>query len=260
MSRPRTLAPALGLAILWLGPACPQTTQPAPTLQPAETPPPTHDKRVVADTSDYYPAERGGPTPPPLESTPGTGRPDETNGVCRLFAPELQDPECCERALGFDVATVKQACGLQLYLGESFQATCGYYFLPAATAEGVSHTWFRLSTLPGATPRAAATEHDLYTRHISKDPSFTSTPVPGIPGAYWGGQDDLHWAFLPGWSAVRQFTWQDGRCSDEGIVAILKQLVDTPEIPAGTPRTARIPGGPATPATPAPLPPAPAPG
>ena len=41
---------------------------------------------------------------------------------------------------------------------------------------------------------------------------------------------------------VRQFTWQDGACSDEGIREILERLVDAPEIPAGTPRTSLIPG------------------
>jgi hypothetical protein len=255
MPRLRTLAPALAaLAAVVALPAltaCPQATQPSPVPQAAPAPPPVDDKRVVADSEDYYPADRGAPTPESPPPVPGSGRPDETNGKCRLFAPELPDPECCERDLGFDVAMVKRACGLKLYLGESFHATCGYHFLPDVTAQGVAPKWFRLSTLKGKTPKDAAAEHDEYTRRLSRDPTFTSVPVPGIEGAYWSAQDDLHWAFLPGWSVVRQFTWQDGACSDEGIREVIAQLVKTPEVPAGTPRAAMIPGAPPTPATPA---------
>lgn len=222
--------------------ACPQASEPAPDAPSDAAPPSPDDKRIVADTADYYVAENGVPNPTPEPAVPGRGKPDETNGVCRLYAPELPDPTCCERQLGFDVDTVKRACGLRLYLGESFHATCGYHFLPDATATGTPATWFRLSTVRGADAREAAESHDLYTRQLSRDPNFRSVPIPGIDGAYWSEQDDLHWAFLPGWSVVRQFTWQDGACSDEGIREILERLVDAPEIPAGTPRTSLIPG------------------
>jgi len=230
---------------------CPQATQPTPTHQtPALSP--IDDKRVVADSEDYYPADRGTPSEPPTPAAPGSGLPDDTNGKCRLFAPELPNPECCARELGFNVATVKRACKLKLYLGESFHATCGYYFLPDVTAQGVEAKWFRLSSAKGATPQEAAALHDEYTRKVSRDPDFTSAPVPGIPGAFWSTQDDLHWAFLPGWPAVRQFTWQSDACSDEGILEVIQQLIDTPEVPAGSPRTSVIPGAPPPPtATPA---------
>jgi len=240
---------ALALPLLGLL-GCTQATQPAPTQQTPATPL-IEDKRVVADSEDYYPADRGAPNPPSTPAAPGSGLPDDTNGKCRLFAPELPDPECCARELGFDVAAVKRACGLKLYLGESFHATCGYYFLPDVTAQGVEAKWFRLSNAKGATPQEAAATHDEYTRKVSRDPGFTSVPVPGIPGAFWSTQDDLHWAFLPGWSVVRQFTWQSDGCSEEGIRDVLQQLITTPEIPAGSPRTSVIPGAPPAPAIPA---------
>ncbi len=250
---PRIFAPVL---IALLGPltACPQTTQTEADAPNPDAPPSPADKRVVADTADYYAAEDA-PTPAPATvpppSSPGTGRPDETNGKCRLFAPELPDPQCCERQLGFDVEVVKRACGLKLYLGESFHATCGYHFLPDATRTGAPATWFRLSTVAGASPREAAEAHDTYTRKLMKDPSFTSVPMPGVTGVYWSEQDDLNWAFLPGWSVVRQFTWQDGGCSEEGIREILEHLVDAPEVPSGAPRPSLVPGGPPTPTAPA---------
>jgi hypothetical protein len=247
----RHLVPALAAGLLAGLTACPQASEPAPEAPRREDPPNPDDKRIVADTSDFYVAANGVPNPAPEPATRGTGKPDETNGSCRLFAPELQDPECCERQLGFDVEVVKQACGLRLYLGESFHATCGYYFLPDATTTGTPATWFRLSVARGADAREAAESHDRYTRQLSRDPDFRSLPIPGIAGAYWSEQDGLHWAFLPGWSQVRQFTWQAGACSDEGIREILERLVDAPEIPAGTPRTSLVPGrGPAPAAAP----------
>jgi len=240
LPRPRT---AVLLALLGPLPACPQATEPGPTRVSAERPPAADDPRVINDTGDYYAAGpgRSSPTPAPTAVSPGTGRPDETNGKCRLYAPELPDPECCERQLGFDVETVKAACGLKLYLGESFHATCGFYFLADAKATGLPATWFRLSSVHGASPRDAADAHDEYTRKLSRDPEFRSVPVPGVEGAFWSQQDDLHWAFLPGWSVVRQFTWQEGSCSEEGIKQILTALVAAPEIAAGTGRTALIP-------------------
>lgn len=238
---------AAGLALV--GPlfGCPQTTAPGPTPVAAKGPPAADDPRVINETGDFYAANpeadpaRATPTAPPPATSPGTGRPDETNGKCRLYAPEMPDPGCCERQLGFDVDTVKRACGLKLYLGESFHATCGFYFLTDATATGAAPTWFRLSTVRGATPRESADEHDEYTRKLWRDPEFRSEPIPGLAGAYWSQKEDLHWAFLPGWSTVRQFTWQDGSCSDEGIRQILAALVAAPEIAAGTGRLALIP-------------------
>jgi len=242
--------PRLRIAVILalLGPltaalaACPQATGPAPTK--VERPPAVvDDPRAVNATGDFYAAsDRGTPvSPPPLPASPGTGRPDETNGKCRLYAPELADPECCEHQLGFDVETVKRACGLKLYLGESFQGSCGFYFLPDSVAAGAPARWFRLSTLQGDTPRHAAEEHEAYTRKVTSDASFSTRPIPGIEGAYWSERDGLHWAFLPGWSPVRQFTWHDDSCSPEGVLELIRALVAAPEIAAGTGRVDLIP-------------------
>lgn len=218
--------------------ACPQASPVDPAAGKVAAPP-VIDGRVVADGGDLYPAKRA-PAPPPTPPSPGTGLSDESNGKCRLFAPEMPEPTCCERQLGLDVPTIQAACGLAVYLGESFYNTCGYYFLPATPTTGTPARWFRLSTLADKTPRAAAEAHDRHTRRI---PGFEpATPIPGIEGAWWSAQDDLHWAFLPGWSTVRMFTWSDASCSPEGITKILAQLVAAPEIPAGTPRTAMVPG------------------
>ncbi len=234
---------AVLLALLGPLPACPQATGPGPT-KVERHPAVVDDPRAVNATGDLYAADdkRGTPvSPPPPPASPGTGRPDETNGTCRLYAPELTDPECCERQLGFDVETVKRACGLKLYLGESFQGSCGFYFLPDAVAAGTPTIWFRLSTLQGATPKQAADEHVTYTRQVTSDPSFSASPIPGIEGAYWSEREGLHWAFLPGWSVVRQLTWNDGSCSPEGIQTLLRALVAAPEIAAGTGRVGLIP-------------------
>jgi hypothetical protein len=218
--------------------ACPQANQadPAAGKVPA---PPAIDGRVIADGDDLYPARgRTKPLPPP--PSPGTGLSDESNGKCRLFAPELKDPSCCARQLGFDVPTVQAACGLKIYLGESFLATCGYHFVADAAVMGEKPKWFRLSTVAEKTAKEAAAAHDRTTREM---PGFTpSTPIPGIEGAWWSEHDDLHWAFIPGWKQVRMFTWSDASCSPEGIEKILRQLIAAPEIPAGTPRVGLVPG------------------
>jgi len=243
--------PRLRIAILLalLGPllaslaACPQTTGPSPTRVAAKPVTAVDDPRAINDTGDLYVADdRGAPTiPPPVPTTPGTGRPDETNGKCRLYAPELAEPECCERQLGFDVETVKRVCGFKLYLGESFQASCGFYFLPDSVAGGTTTKWFRLATIQGATPKEAAQQHEAFMRKQTGAAAFSVRPIPGIDGAYWGAHDGLHWAFLPGWSVVRQFTWNDESCDPDGVQELLRALIDAPEIAAGTGRVGLLP-------------------
>ena len=51
--------------------------------------------------------------------------------------------------------TVKKACGHDIYLGESFYHSCGYYF---HSEEGPR--WLRLSLIPETTPKEAAEHHD----------------------------------------------------------------------------------------------------
>jgi len=229
--------------------ACPQANQADPAAG-AAAPTPVSDARVIADSGDLYPAKGGVPsakaTPPP--PSPGTGISDETNGKCRLFAPEMPNPKCCERQLGFDAAAVQAACDLKIYLGESFQGTCGYHFVADATATGMPARWFRLSAVAEKTPKEAAEAQDRRSRKV--DGYVAATPIPGIDGAWWSEADDLHWAFIPGWSTVRMFTWSDRSCKPEGVMTVLKQLITTPEIPAGTERTSLVPGSMMSPAGP----------
>lgn len=220
--------------------ACPQAN-PADPAAGKVAPAPVVDGRVVADSGDLYPAKGGVVPPTPPAPSPGTGLTDETNGKCRLFAPELPDPGCCERQLGFDAAAVQAACDLKIYLGESFHGTCGYYFMADATVGGAPTKWFRLSGVVEKTAKEAAEAHDRRTRRLA---GFKpSAPIPGIEGAWWSNQHDLHWAFLPGWSGIRMLTWSDASCSPAGIEEVIRQLIAAPEIAAGTPRAAMVPGG-----------------
>jgi hypothetical protein len=187
-----------------------------------------NDPRVVKDGEDLYPAaaierskEQQRPTP---QAGQGSGKPDETNGVCRLFAPKLPDPECCKGEFGFDAEAVQKACGLDLYLGESFQYSCGYYF-----HENDKPVWMRMGHLPDSDPKASAAAHDQKMRDVTKNPAYASTPVPGVEGAMWSSHEGNHWAFLPGWSRVRQLSWHDESCSNEGVIAVMKQLVAAKE-------------------------------
>lgn len=221
--------------------ACPQANQADPAAT-AAAPTPVSDARVIEVSGDLYPA-KGGVVPPTTTPPPpsrGTGISDETNGKCRLFAPEMPNPRCCERQLGFDAAAVQTACDLKIYLGESFQGTCGYHFVADATKTGMPPRWFRLSVVAEKTVEEAAAAHDRRTRKV--DNYVAMAPIPGIDGAMWAEADELHWAYLPGWKQVRMFTWSEASCSPAGIEKILRQLIAAPEIPAGTPRAGLVPG------------------
>ncbi|MBL9102026.1 MAG: hypothetical protein JNL82_13765 [Myxococcales bacterium] len=232
--------------------ACPQANPVDPAAGKVEAPP-VIDGRVVTVDGDLYPTKTGKTAVAPPPPSPGTGVTDETNGKCRLYAPELPDPTCCARELGFDVATVQAACGLKIYLGESFYGTCGYHFVPDAVAGGAAARWFRMSLVAEPTAKEAAEAHDRRAR--KRGAGVTAAPFPGVDGVYWSSQDELHWAFVPGWSSVRMFTWSDASCSPEGVARVLSQLVAAPEVAAGTPRTSLVPS--ANPAAaPAPAPPA----
>lgn len=220
--------------------ACPQASPVDPAAGKV-APPPVIDGRVVSVDGDLYPAKRATvPTPP----SPGTGLTDETNGKCRLFAPEMANPICCARDLGFDAASVQAACDLKVYLGESFHGSCGYHFVADAAPGGTSARWFRVSTVAEKTPKEAAEAHDRRGRQSATH--VPAAPFPGVEGVFWSSRDDLHWAFVPGWSEVRMLTWSDASCSRDGVAKILTQLVAAPEVPASTPRTSLVPGGPPT--------------
>lgn len=249
MLRPRLVVlPVLALLL-----ACPQAQPPGGDPDGARTPQAgADDPRVVADTGDLYPGKA--PSSPPAAApapaepgpSPGTGRTDETNGKCRLFAPELPNPECCGQTLGFDAEAARTLCGHQLYLGESFHSSCGFFYLrePATPP-----TWLRLTTVRGETPKQAADEHVMVLQRTAK--GVAAEPLPGVPGAFLVKNEEYRWAFLPGWKRVRLLTWKDTSCSDEGITALARQIVAAPEDVAGPRRAGLLPVA-------APPPPAPA--
>lgn len=166
----------------------------------------------------------------------GSGRPDETNGECRLFAPKLPHPQCCAGELGFDVETVRAACSYDVYLGESHRGSCGYYF-----QHDDGPRWFRLSKLPEESAKQAADHHDRKMAESLGDKYKPSTPVPGIEGAYWSRYDKYRWAFLPGWDEPRQLSWEDVSCSDEGIIQVMTQIVAAKPAPERADRLGLVP-------------------
>lgn len=243
MARPAAPAHLFGLLALLAG--CPADVDPtlAKPAKPAAPAVGEEDPRVVKDGEDLYPVQTveraeekrrdAGDPGPGL----GSGRPDESNGVCRLYAPRLPRPECCKAELGFDVETVKTTCGLDVYLGESFQGSCGYYF--HQPSEPPNRSYFRMSFVAGNSPKAAADSHDR--KLGERSPGFASTPIPGIEGAYWSGMDGVNWAFLPGWDTVRQLTWRDSICSRETIIPVIEQLVRAKQPPRNAPRLGLVP-------------------
>lgn len=234
-----SLRPRLASTVFALLLACPQA-QPGPGPTPGDGTPAPDDPRVVAATGDLYAAraleELASKAPPPDAPSPGTGRPDETNGVCRLFAPELPNPPCCEHTLGFDVRAAGDTCGLPVYLGESFHHSCGFYYV---RAPGTPAEWFRIANIRGDTPRQAADEHVMLLRRT--EPDVSAEPMPGIDGAFWVRQGEYRWAFLPGWQRVRLLSWKSTGCSDDAITALVRQIVAAPEVVTGPRRNGLIP-------------------
>lgn len=229
--------------------ACPQAQPPAPTPSENGAPVP-NDPRVVQDTGDLYPAESAPSAAQKVEEanpSPGTGRPDETNGVCRLYAPELPHPECCEHTFGFDNKVASDTCGLPVYLGESFHNSCGFYFV---REPGTPAQWFRIALIRGDTPQQAAEENLRQLRRT--DPTATVEPVPDVPGAFWTKQNEYRWAFLPGWKAVRMFAWKTTGCSDDKVAGLLQSIIAAPEDVTGPRRDGLLPV--AAPPPPAPTP------
>lgn len=234
-----SLCSVLGLPLVVACPAQidPGASLPAPSLRKA--PQATEaDPRVEKRGEDLYPAKtierhearkRAGEDAVADGAGLGSGRPDETNGVCRLFAPKLPKPECCQTTLGFDVDLVKQACGMDVYLGESFQSSCGFYFLGDSGAT----KWMRLSNLAEDTVAAAVKTH-------YRQPAMQGAAPPdgiGVDGVVRSRHKGLNWAFLPGWDgAVRLLTWRDDSCSDEGMTKVVQKLVGAKKPSAGAKR------------------------
>lgn len=132
--------------------------------------------------------------------------------------------------------TVKKACGHDVYLGESFRFSCGYYFHNDAGPR-----WMRLSKLAEGSPKESAAHHDRKLTETVGEKYSPSTAVPGLKGAYWSRHDEFRWAFLPGWDNVRQLSWHADACSDEGMIEVMAQLIKAKPAPKGEPRLALVP-------------------
>ncbi len=200
---------------------------------------PADDPRLVRDTTDLYDGDNGSPAPPTPEPGRGSGKPDETNGVCRLYAPKLPEPECCPVEVGFDAERIRELCGHPIYLGESLQHSCGYYF--TSLDPNAKPVFMRGSKLTIESVEVAAKEHDERLRLALDKPEFGSKAVPGLPGAMWSGAEGLHWAFLPGWDHVRQISWNDGACSDDKMAEVLKLIAEAEPPPPNAPRLGLLP-------------------
>jgi hypothetical protein len=222
------------IALLLLGLGCPAEVQHVPRktgVAPPPPPPPMVDEsdpRVLKEGEDLYAAQAVERTrdPEPEGAALGSGKPDESNGVCRLYAPQLPKPECCTAELGFDAATVQEACGLDVYLGESFQASCGYYFHDGTEAE---QSWFRMSFVDDASPKDAVDAHIERLRARQKAKGIEAKKVAGVPGAYWTQYDGLAWAFIPGWKKVRQLAWRERFCAPESVARVIAKIAGAKE-------------------------------
>jgi spermidine synthase len=209
---------------------------------------PANDPRIIEESGALYAADsKAGELIKEMRAgdpaaSPGTGVPDESNGKCRLYAPKFPNPECCPSEYGVDIQDVQRLCGYENYLGEHFRASCGYYFTSkAAPSPGEPGAWLRATFVTYLdTAQAAAEDHAEYIRRRQKDPGFVATPIPGIEGAYWSSKEGYHWAFLPGWSKVREVSWKDGFC--EGHVDELLQMIHAAkEPPEGAEREGLLP-------------------
>jgi hypothetical protein len=196
------------------------------------------DPRVVRDGDDRY-ALDSAPHAPASDAAPGSGKPDTQNGVCKLFAPKLPEPECCPFETGFDAEKVKQICGHQLYMGESLQQSCGYYFLPDTS--GSQPVAIRGSRLAVSDVAEAVLDHDTRLARVTKNPEFASTPVPGVEGAMWSDAEGIHWAFLPGWKNVRLVSWTADACPIDQMPEVLKLMVEAAEPAPAAERPGLVP-------------------
>ncbi len=234
--RARTFA-LVGLA---LGFGCPQNIDPSHLQVRQAGVAAANDPNVIVVGDDLYPkhmAEKLLPQPEPKKS-PGTGKPDETNGTCRLYAPQQPDPICCPESLGFDAALVGSTCGLPTYLGESVsRGGCNYYF---HGADEQIHQ-FRVRIEPGNTPAEAAADHDHNMRRVARNPAFASTPVPNMEGAVWSSFESFRWVFFGGWSRMRLLTWKDSACSDAHGLALVRAMMQALEPERGAPRPSLVP-------------------
>lgn len=233
----RSLLASAALACVLPLAACP-TKLPKRERAKAQASVGEEDPRVVRDTDDLYPADKP-PRPVDDGPAPGSGKPDTSNGVCRLFAPKLPEPTCCSFETGFDAEQIRELCGHDLYLGESLQNSCGYYFMPEM--EGSSPVAIRVSRLIKTDVAEAAKAHDERIRFTFKLPEFSSSPVEGVEGVLASSHDGVHWAFVPGWEQVRLVSWIDEACPDAAVPKMLAIIAGAKEPPKGAERPGLVP-------------------
>lgn len=205
------------------------------------------DPRVVRDTDgDLYAVGHEPKSPAAIAeerddatNPPGVGKPDESNGECRLFAPEYKTPECCPNNHGFDVEWAKEACGHEFYLGEHQRQSCGYYFIPEQDA---TWSWLRVSVPAAESAQKAADDHALLMQVRGKVADYENKPIPGVEGGSWGKHDGLNWGFLPGFDKPRLVSWPDDFCSEAGMMTLLAKMANEAKQPdPDAPRTALVP-------------------
>jgi len=223
-------------------PGCPaevKDTQAAP-LRKSTPQVDESDPRVVKIDDDLY-ASRAVPEQPAEGEAKGSGKPDESNGYCRLYAPKLPEPHCCRTEYGFDAEAASGACGNPLYLGESFLRSCGYYFHDAEAGEPV---WFRTSFVEAESPKAAAeAEAKRLQLRFGKPVEFRA--LKAVPDAYTLEFEGIGYAWVsgdPGWPNLRRLSWEVGStCSEEGIEQVVGQMATAKPPPQGAQRLGLVP-------------------
>lgn len=216
-------------------------------IEPGRKPPPAapqpdldaSDTRVVEKNDVLYPADTLKRAEPPKTVTArGSGKPDESNGVCRLYAPKHDAPICCPAELGFDAAMVAKTCGFSVYLGESMDRSCGYHFHNDTSAKPV---WLRASFVQDATAKEAAETMAALQRRRRHDDKYKAEAIKGVKAGYWFRDDGLVWAFIDGWEHTRRLTWRQSFCTDEAMASVLEAMRVAVEPRHEAPRTSLVP-------------------
>ncbi len=230
---------AAGLATMFGCPAEVKDTTPAPAPKTVPVVDES-DPRVVKVGDDLYAADAVPQTTEEVVKGKGSGKPDESNGFCRLYAPKLPEPHCCLTESGFDADAAAKSCGKPLYLGESFQRSCGYYFHDGASGEPV---WFRTSFVDDASPKEAAeAEANRLKLRFSADVEVKQ--MANTPGAYTLEYSGISYAWMagdPAWPNVRRLAWNESTCTPEGLEAVVSQMATAKAPPKGAKRQGLVP-------------------
>ncbi|MGH1339931.1 MAG: hypothetical protein ACRBN8_00155 [Nannocystales bacterium] len=210
---------------------------PAPKAQPQVD---ESDPRVVKIGDDLYAADALPQTSVEDIKGKGSGKPDESNGFCRLYAPKLPEPHCCLNEAGFDAEAAAKSCGKPLYLGESFQRSCGYYFHDGESGKPV---WFRASFVDAPSPKEAAdTEANRLKLRFGAD--IEVKQMKNTPGAYTLTYSGISYAWVagdPAWPNVRRLAWNESTCTPEGLEAVVSQMATAKAPPKGAKRQGLVP-------------------